>query len=165
MRLVLSKRMKTVLIFQSTHLVWGATLPLGTSCNPKMYFNPRTSCEVRRAEDVVWAEFEVFQSTHLVWGATLSSTAKYIAENISIHAPRVRCDTYNLCNQRTQKRFQSTHLVWGATTILPIVTFPPYYFNPRTSCEVRQFTPKFTVICLTFQSTHLVWGATILQCS
>ena len=147
--------------FQSTHLVWGATSPCSFSffrlfisihaprvrCDYQpihhglfyYHFNPRTSCEVRRYIDMDDARDKIFQSTHLVWGATLSSTAKYIAENISIHAPRVRCD-HTLPEQDIPDfLFQSTHLVWGATCqFLPLLLFL-IHFNPRTSCEVRPF--------------------------
>ena len=53
------------------------------------YFNPRTSCEVRR-------KMEFDQDKFMI---------------ISIHAPRVRCDLG--INDRTfyKKIFQSTHLV------------------------------------------------------
>ena len=125
------------LIFQSTHLVWGATVQRSRLLFNWLYFNPRTSCEVRRNKNLEYILPKLFQSTHLVWGATqCRRTIKSItwhfnprtscevrhgrewseiwSENISIHAPRVRCD-------------RSVAFV-----------FPFYlYFNPRTSCEVR----------------------------
>ena len=105
--------------------------------------------------------FYQFQSTHLVWGATkmrIKVTKKEII-------------------------FQSTHLVWGATDLSPFFIaiffyfnprtscevrpgfrwnfyFRTSYFNPRTSCEVRQKLKQLIKIMLEFQSTHLVWGAT-----
>ena len=79
------------------------------------YFNPRTSCEVR----------------------LLSEYKKVQEENISIHAPRVRCD-------RDNRRL--------AEWILN--------FNPRTSCEVRPLLGALRLTISIFQSTHLVWGAT-----
>ena len=59
------------LLFQSTHLVWGATLCTVPQWAPLNYFNPRTSCEVRHNlfKDVHYKN--KFQSTHLVWGATV----------------------------------------------------------------------------------------------
>ena len=127
------------------------------------YFNPRTSCEVRRTDGL---SFDVtltisihaprvrcdnnlygtlinlitFQSTHLVWGATFLSTAIISVYNISIHAPRVRCDIVTLFKNNVIS-----------------------HFNPRTSCEVRRqkfLSSSHTAI---FQSTHLVWGATIRE--
>ena len=58
-------------------------------------------------------------------------------------------------------RFQSTHPVRGAT---PWTTLPaplPPYFNPRTPCGVRRFSPPVTAYRnQSFQSTHPVRGAT-----
>ena len=61
----------TVEGFQSTHPVWGATLG--------------------HALDV--AGPLVFQSTHPVWGATEAQQLTAVVPTISIHAPRVGCDT------------------------------------------------------------------------
>ncbi len=74
-------------------------------------FNPRTSCEVRREYDRAWSR----------------------AAEVSIHAPRVRCDTSN-------RPFSSGHSS----------------FNPRTSCEVRPQPPVSGQLTVQFQSTHLV---------
>ena len=103
------------IIFQSTHLVWGATdewrgvfifwrisihAPR-VRCDKfqfmnnsiKIYFNPRTSCEVRPLDRLsIYPEYK-FQSTHLVWGATPKK------EEV----------------KKDEPKFQSTHLVWGAT--------------------------------------------------
>ncbi len=128
------------LIFQSTHLVWGATV-CNRSCRYLyVYFNPRTSCEVRPVKDV----------------------EGLLQPNISIHAPRVRCDVCRIdgfsdccyfnprtsCEVRLQLSkikamlwiFQSTHLVWGATRVKHTLSMAFKYFNPRTSCEVRPDT-------------------------
>ena len=172
-------------IFQSTHLVWGATCVhrfsfrhLSISIHaPRVrcdiaawhnqrnsrYFNPRTSCEVRLSTNSSRAFLLSFQSTHLVWGATNKKSRKARWIIISIHAPRVRCDS-------------------------AFLLFPDYenYFNPRTSCEVRRrincFHPSVIIISIhaprvrcdtllgtlwltisIFQSTHLVWGATYMS--
>ena len=195
-------------------------------------FNPRTSCEVRPNPKAALVGISLFQSTHLVWGATrVCKSIDVWSLNISIHAPRVRCDRMvnNIvlpdlhfnprtscevrhaviicikipiyisihaprvrCDSRQQKcltmwlLFQSTHLVWGATAKVQVRTPHHSYFNPRTSCEVRplifridqiawgisihaprvrcdqirSLIPLFDVI---FQSTHLVWGATAYE--
>ena len=126
-----------MILFQSTHLVWGATQNLLTSHSPF-----------------------TFQSTHLVWGATKKSLLQRNIVNISIHAPRVRCDRNDeqpwsrsqisihaprvRCDavslEKVDKllKFQSTHLVWGATSSSDEDTRRFIYFNPRTSCEVRR---------------------------
>ena len=124
-------------IFQSTHLVWGATsmwqgfyevvcisihaprvrcdLQWYTKLLVEVYFNPRTSCEVRPDCYRLLQWTCRFQSTHLVWGATRIGHNKRWIRHISIHAPRVRCDPQAFL---TQLRY--------------------CHFNPRTSCEVRQ---------------------------
>ena len=123
--------------FQSTHLVWGATFSSYSNSACSSYFNPRTSCEVRQNIRIARFLFLIFQSTHLVWGAT--SAAKQMREiaDISIHAPRVRCDAD-----------------WFD------FYFHPIHFNPRTSCEVRHSISSSLYAYAIFQSTHLVWGAT-----
>ena len=83
----------------------------------RMYFNPRTSCEVRPEPTSLNPIAKLFQSTHLVWGATYRFSVRYIALDISIHAPRVRCDKKISCSVWFNLLFQSTHLVWGATHI------------------------------------------------
>ena len=95
--------------------MWGATLIKLNLFQKKNYFNPRTSCEVR----------------HCV------HQLSFRCSNISIHAPRVRCD---------HKKIEKSEM--------------NYYFNPRTSCEVRLIIWVFYAPFFRFQSTHLVWGAT-----
>ena len=131
--------METRTIFQSTHLVWGATKLQWVMQQRCINFNPRTSCEVRRRISRVQLALLLFQSTHLVWGAT-PNCVRFV-RNIHI--------------------FQYTHLVWGATTCYRFCIPHPvfisihaprvrcdtgkrscyqrgHHFNPRTSCEVRQ---------------------------
>ena len=126
--------------FQSTHLVWGATILSRKHSVSSLYFNPRTSCEVRRHNKQSVFFYCIFQSTHLVWGATQNDpriiTAIFYFNPrtscevrrfipffycnifwISIHAPRVRCDDV-FCR-----------------TVIVLTNF-----NPRTSCEVRRMT-------------------------
>ena len=57
------------------------------------YFNPRTPCGVRPPRQGL--------------GVPINT--------ISIHAPRVGCDTYLIVGGRSRFEFQSTHPVWGAT--------------------------------------------------
>ena len=77
--------------FQSTHPVWGAT---------------RSPCPGE--------ERTGFQSTHPVWGATQSAARTTDRIRISIHAPRVGCDSNPLKKPGNYKNF-----------------------NPRTPCGVR----------------------------
>ncbi len=124
------------------------------------YFNPRTSCEVRPVQCVLMYIRRRFQSTHLVWGATSIAGVIALACDISIHAPRVRCD-FLLCflhtghihfNPRTSCEVRliiSEHISYDIFISIhaPRVRCDQaeetnnayyYYFNPRTSCEVRQ---------------------------
>ena len=124
-------------MFQSTHLLRGATSFLITLFRGFQCFNPRTSCEVRPDTSCVMADH------HLV----------------SIHAPLARCDSTSIStvlpprsfNPRTScevrprmalllipdAMFQSTHLLRGATS---------------SHTWFSSVDP--------FQSTHLLRGAT-----
>ena len=106
---------------------------------------------------------------------------------ISIHAPRVGCDTVadvmllqgenrdfnprTPCGVRPDNRgiyhgpckFQSTHPVWGATRKAEKAINQGKYFNPRTPCGVRQRALYSANSFVKFQSTHPVWGATAVQ--
>ena len=84
-------------------------------------FNPRTSCEVRLLPPAVAAsETLIFQSTHLLRGATSYRCTITAYINISIHAPLARCDRLGIREVSNRR-----------------------YFNPRTSCEVRQPIPTW----------------------
>ena len=112
----------------------------------------------------------LFQSTHPVWGATLGAGLWSWLGQISIHAPRVGCDseaeaTRNLMQQFQSTHpvwgatrddggdilddggFQSTHPVWGATSISPNCASLTAYFNPRTPCGVRRSGPPCWRLC------------------
>ena len=56
----------------------------------------------------------MFQFTHPVWGATSISKGVINETTVSIHAPRVGCDS--IARQPSSREtFQFTHPVWGAT--------------------------------------------------
>ena len=83
-----------IMLFQSTHLVWGATLA-SSGVKPFKSISihaPRVRCDNFVTNDQ--SAFFEFQSTHLVWGATgvVIWVVGFIL--ISIHAPRVRCDKF-----------------------------------------------------------------------
>ena len=87
--------MGTVVVFQSTRPVWGATLALRGTRQISRYFNPRAPC-----------------------GARQSLLYKYpLHEGISIHAPRVGRDLQCFRRKVRQVQFQSTRPVWGATNM------------------------------------------------
>ena len=146
----------------------------------------------------------IFQSTHLLRGATICTVIYHTPTPISIHAPLARCDIINRL-YHVPSQFQSTHLLRGATVVVyaqgsgfGISIHAPLarcdragnvhistgmYFNPRTSCEVRQNALMLLSLRIaisihaplarcdsrvssgvfldtTFQSTHLLRGAT-----
>ena len=146
--------------FQSTHLVWGATCLARYKQGPcyisihaprvrcdlisyskiiqNVYFNPRTSCEVRLFRAMRTSILLAFQSTHLVWGATCEYDGGFYM--VKYFNPRTSCEVrLSICSSWPRELiFQSTHLVWGATEVK----------------GADKATHKV------FQSTHLVWGAT-----
>ena len=73
---------------------------------------------------------------------------------ISIHAPRVRCDNFEARKSICMPCI-SIHAprVRCDTSRLSIVSRFIFYFNPRTSCEVRQYIPFLTNPC-PFISIH-----------
>ena len=78
-----------------------------------------------------------FQSTHPVWGATAVAVNPALQGCISIHAPRVGCDS-----------------------VISPAFYEVHHFNPRTPCGVRPDAWKQAYQYTAFQSTHPVWGAT-----
>ena len=79
--------------FQFTHPVWGATsLLLGRNEQQKC-FNSRTPCGVRHLERLFPLLAVEFQFTHPVWGATEWCLYPASVPDVSIHAPRVGCDS------------------------------------------------------------------------
>ena len=102
--------------FQFTHPVWGATGRYAYRWFAESSFNSRTPCGVRRLIPCTWRKISRFQFTHPVWGATLSILSSSITalafqfthpvwgatqphagqvatRMVSIHAPRVGCDS------------------------------------------------------------------------
>ena len=101
-------------VFQSTHPAWGAT-----------WLSAGDVSSVR------------FQSTHPAWGATLRLLRRGGDRGISIHAPRMGCDSWFFTFARYYPSFQSTHPAWGATRIPYKCTLHLRNFNPRTPHGVR----------------------------
>ena len=56
---------------------------------------------------------------------------------VSIHAPRVGCDSLNFWHLSRDISFQFTHPVWGATFYLVAQFATAICFNSRTPCGVR----------------------------
>ena len=101
--------------FQSTLPVWGATLHLIMVLLLFVYFNPRSPCGERPRPCWTSGSWTIFQSTLPVWGATCSWQCYRNSTTISIHAPRVGSDAYQVLVGLPSHPFQSTLPVWGAT--------------------------------------------------
>ena len=129
-------------IFQSTHLMRGATFRSPHNVRSSRHFNPRTSCEVRRKEACDEARYNY----------------------ISIHAPHARCD-FHFGNILVSVKI-SIHAPHARCDGTQTISLEGYFdFNPRTSCEVRQYARVFLFLQVQFQSTHLMRGATLLTTS
>ena len=145
------------------------------------YFNPRTPCGVRRLSQFLRLACRKFQSTHPVWGATRKCGCQPPSAMISIHAPRVGCDSTPVCWSISKMiSIHAPRVGCDAVAIdtdgldaisihaprvgcdLPDTVISPVsvYFNPRTPCGVRRCTSLPNCDDLRFQSTHPVWGAT-----
>ena len=104
-----------VMLFQSTHPVWGATRfprALGATKNQFQSTHPVWGATILGR---LLGLAHIFQSTHPVWGATRQLYHQFPCCVISIHAPRVGCDTDIAVSYDLTEQFQSTHPVWGAT--------------------------------------------------
>ena len=145
--------------FQSTHPVWGATsesvcvldLSIISIHAPRVgcdgvipgwmenrkYFNPRTPCGVRRADNWADAGRRCISIHAPRVGCDCSAARDSAHSGISIHAPRVGCDSKPFGDSLVKKNF-----------------------NPRTPCGVRLQLFHIVQSCEEFQSTHPVWGAT-----
>ena len=126
---------------------------------------------------------KLFQFTHPVWGATVKVPPCKVSRLVSIHAPRVGCDTVERyldylgyvsihaprvgCDKGVstsdllQRVFQFTHPVWGATVAQEDRVAQEGRFNSRTPCGVRLLATKSVLDSYKFQFTHPVWGATL----
>ena len=148
-----------VLIFQSTHPVWGATSPYRyalmmaaisihaprvgcDSWRTAIFaglndFNPRTPCGVRLSAGRLSIGYSGFQSTHPVWGATNGRSQALHESQISIHAPRVGCDHGGVPNRPRQAISIHAPRV-GCDRRTPVKVSWSVNFNPRTPCGVRR---------------------------
>ena len=96
-----------------------------------------------------------------MWGATAVRQRPQPCPPISIHAPRVGCDLWQLQDKGWDPEFQSTHPVWGATG-RPDWSPTEQTISihaPRVGCDQPGRGEKDGA--MRFQSTHPVWGATI----
>ena len=152
------------------------------NCCKRRYFNPRTSCEVRRSYLATpRISSEAFQSTHLLRGATESWRAN--RGEFTYFNPRTSCEVrpqagcsqcgnqyFNprtSCEVRPRSSSANTaHKYFNPRTSCEVRQHPRgrpadfRHFNPRTSCEVRQPAKLSLIAIILFQSTHLLRGAT-----
>ena len=129
----------SIFIFQSTHLLRGATT---LSALTLMLLK--------------------FQSTHLLRGATSMALRSGIKVEISIHAPLARCD-FSLFPRHTIFVYFNPRTSCEVRRHCPLLLSCMAYFNPRTSCEVRRRIDVRRRAIGKFQSTHLLRGATLLH--
>ena len=123
-------------LFQSTHLIRGATVFLSfQSTHPK--FQSTHLIRGATSNQSGSPSREQFQSTHLIRGATEIDRYLISVGDVSIHAPHTRCDII----------------------VLKLIIFMTS-FNPRTSYEVRLYHIQSLITIQMFQSTHLIRGAT-----
>ena len=148
--------------FQSTHPVWGATVPSGQGA---FYLEisihaPRVGCDYIRVSKTGGGA--LFQSTHPVWGAT--SEAIRASRATTDFNPRTPCGVRHILgrNRLGRKNFNPR----TPCGVRPLWTGCPLRwrnFNPRTPCGVRRVSLLVQIGGYPgFQSTHPVWGATII---
>ena len=137
----------------------GCDVPAICLAVSKLNFNPRTPCGVRRTTRIVITTITRFQSTHPVWGATLGLSIIGSIFGISIHAPRVGCDS-KLGIWYDQLKISIHAPRVGCDDRRKYRHFRNCYFNPRTPCGVRLVLVNGDSATVKFQSTHPVWGAT-----
>ena len=105
----------TLLPFQSTHPVRGATMRRSFMADHIVHFNPRTPCGVRRVSRLLRKHFAQISIHAPRAGCDMQADDAIKARCIiSIHAPRAGCD-YRLMRPSQDAR----------------------HFNPRTPCGVR----------------------------
>ena len=108
-----------------------------TSTWPRTCFNPRPSCEGRRARSWCSSSGWEFQSTPLMRGATRDRKQQGAQGHVSIHAPHARGDQ-----------------------MVTLLSTTAICFNPRPSCEGRLIPKTIADQIIKFQSTPLMRGAT-----
>ena len=127
---------------------------------PKLNFNPRTPCGVRRLSPHQPFSPFAFQSTHPLRGATVRFVNDYWRVLISIHAPLAGCDLRFESMADMPPNFNPRTPCGVRPTLFATPTLH-MNFNPRTPCGVRQGSETQRLCSKQFQSTHPLRGATI----
>ena len=103
---------------------------------------------------------ELFQSTHPVWGATPSPAPSPRSVTISIHAPRVGCDSSTLTfNVHQTISIHAPRVGCDITNAIDVLKNKEISIHaPRVGCDHGYLSILDGQ--RGFQSTHPVWGAT-----
>ena len=147
-------------VFQSTHLLRGATDPSRRFDGEIRCFNPRTSCEVRPVHLRKLPGRIAFQSTHLLRGATDFCRHGLGEYDVSIHAPLARCDAHEISPSKSPPGFNprtSCEVRPGCIGLCPVFRFVSIH-APLARCDIRSYIIARGLSV--FQSTHLLRGAT-----
>ena len=132
-------RHRSILKFQSTLLMRGATSRARPRLVRHTYFNPRSSCEERLVVAGGRVDAWKFQSTLLMRGATPARATCGILPNFN---PRSSCEERQaqyITSSRCQSNFNPRSSCEERLSI-DFFTSPRLNdFNPRSSCEERRF--------------------------
>ena len=102
-------------------------------------FNSRTPCGVRLKGSCSKEYCHTFQFTHPVWGATYRFHTVLLVKTVSIHAPRVGCDS--ICTLFSYTSQVSIHAPRVGCDVVDVaITSIASCFNSRTPCGVRPLT-------------------------
>ena len=147
--------------FRSTLLMRGATAVMLCSSTAKCHFNPRSSCEerlaTRRACDIL--PVISIHAPHTRSDYVLR-TAHMLCTAISIHAPHTRSDG-SVDFVGAGASGISIHAPHARSDMFIVITsLDAQDFNPRSSCEERQYASASMSMYCVFQSTLLMRGAT-----
>ncbi len=102
---------------------------------------------------------KMFQFTHPVWGATYLVHGAGVVTDVSIHAPRVGCDSK--VSAPSTDRDVSIHAPRvGCDNVIDVFTTNTEVsiHAPRVGCDFLSLF--FFTLFARFQFTHPVWGAT-----
>ena len=173
---------KAIPQFQSTLLMRGATRRLSIVLPCRSCISIHAPHARSDATKVNSALQPIFQSTLLMRGATIVHACRDFSTLISIHAPHARSDvrlralyalgrrisihapharsdsSATLAGPRLRISIHAPHA--RSDRLMPVLSPPSLYFNPRSSCEERRTTSTTRYRSSRFQSTLLMRGAT-----
>ena len=138
----------------------GATVPARVLVGVRLGFNPRPSCEGRRAFVLRMACAVQFQSTPLMRGATvLSGQLRRVSQVVSIHAPHARGDhMWVTARWRESVSIHAPHARGDRLVMDPMGVFLVSIHAPHARGDTCTSTRATSTSG--FQSTPLMRGAT-----